>query len=103
MRSCSKNQTVVSGRYSAPERRKRRTKLRAVAVIGGLGKTLLRARSRDMVVDLAAGKSLFVHKDDFKPGFGYDAGGAQPAGPAPMTRASHWRLIAPAPCRGIGV
>lgn len=25
MRSCSKNQTVVSGRYSAPERRKRRT------------------------------------------------------------------------------
>ena len=31
-----------------------------------------------MAVDLAAGKSLFVLMDDFMPGFGYDAGGAQP-------------------------
>ena len=65
-------QVFRAGTPEAPD------KLRAVAVIGGLGKTLLRARSRDMAVDLAAGKSLFVHKDDFKPGFGYDAGGAQP-------------------------
>ena len=53
-------------------------KLHAVAVVGGLGEPPLRTRSRDVAVDLAAGKSLFVHEDGFKPGFGYDAGGAQP-------------------------